>query len=167
VDVFLLLVARRLDLEDDHQTWYAHPIGLPSTISPNAAIAAEVGLVGKSDSQRVALCNDMAFTAHGCEGGNDLWQLHHRQAAIVSKEEGSDMTSIVDELNALMAQLPPKEQERVLDFARELAHPPIFPHTPLPAAKPHDLLLTLRVPPEVADAMEAAHEECERIDEDE
>jgi hypothetical protein len=66
----------------------------------------------------------------------------------------------VEELNALMAQLPPKEQERVLDFARGLAHPPVFPHTPLLAAKPHDLLLTLRVPPEVADAMEAAHEEC-------
>jgi hypothetical protein len=77
------------------------------------------------------------------------------------------MATIVEELNALMAQLPPKEQERVLEYARELAHPPVFPHTPLPPGSPPDALLTLRVPPEIADAMEKAHEECERIDEDE
>lgn len=77
------------------------------------------------------------------------------------------MATIVEELSSVVAQLPPREQERVLSFARALANPPVFPHTPLPPAKPNDLLLSLRVPPEVADAMEQAHEECERIDEDE
>ena len=73
------------------------------------------------------------------------------------------MATIVEELSALVAQLPQREQERVLSFARALAHPPIFPHTPLPPAKPKDLLLSLRVPPEVTDAMEQAHEECEWV----
>jgi hypothetical protein len=77
------------------------------------------------------------------------------------------MATIPDDIAAIVAQLPASDQQRVLEFARELAHPPVFPHTPLPPAKPHDLLLTLRVPPEVADAMEKAHEDSERIDEDE
>jgi len=31
------------------------------------------------------------------------------------------MATIAEELNALMAQLPPQEQEHVLNFARDLA----------------------------------------------
>lgn len=44
------------------------------------------------------------------------------------------MATIAEELNALMAQLPPREQERALSFARELAHPPVLPRTPHAAA---------------------------------
>ena len=42
------------------------------------------------------------------------------------------MATIAEELAAVVAQLPPREQERVLSFARALANPPVFPHTPLP-----------------------------------
>ena len=77
------------------------------------------------------------------------------------------MASVVDEITSLLAQLPPSEQERVLRFARELAHPPVFPHTPLPPGTPPDALLRIQVDPEVGEAMERALEECERIDLDE
>jgi hypothetical protein len=77
------------------------------------------------------------------------------------------MASVAEEITSLLAQLPPSEQERVPRFARELAHPPVFPHTPLPPGTPPDALLRIRVDPEVGAAMEAALEECERIDPDE
>lgn len=73
------------------------------------------------------------------------------------------MATIAEELAALLAQLPPADQERVLHFARDLAHPPTFPHRPLPPGAPPDALLRLRVDLETADAMEQAHEECEQI----
>lgn len=73
------------------------------------------------------------------------------------------MATIADELTALLAQLPQRDQERVLDFARVLAHPPDFPHTPLPEGSPPDALLRIRVDPEVGEAMEKAMQECERI----
>lgn len=73
------------------------------------------------------------------------------------------MSTIVEELSSLVAQLPPHEQERVLNFARELAHPPVFPHTPLPPGSPPDALLRLRVDDETGEAMERAHEDCEQI----
>ena len=76
------------------------------------------------------------------------------------------MASVADEITALLAHLPPSEQERVLRFARELAHPPVFLHTPLPPGTPPEALLRIRVDPEVGAAMEAALEECERVDVD-
>lgn len=75
------------------------------------------------------------------------------------------MSTIAEELTELLAQLPPREQERVLSFARELAHPPIVvAHTPLPPGTPGSVvaLLRLRVDPEVGEAMERALEDCEQ-----
>ncbi|HEX8034460.1 MAG TPA: hypothetical protein VF510_11465 [Ktedonobacterales bacterium] len=77
------------------------------------------------------------------------------------------MATIAEELSSLVAQLPPREQERVLNFARELASPPVFPHTPLPQGTPPDALLRIRVDPEVGEAMAQALAECEQIDADE
>lgn len=73
------------------------------------------------------------------------------------------MATIVEELTALVAQLSPNEQERVLSFARELAHPPVFPHTPLPPGTPGHVVAKLRVSPEAGEAMERALEDTERI----
>jgi hypothetical protein len=56
------------------------------------------------------------------------------------------MASVAEEIASEVAHLPPQEQERVLRYARDLAHPPVFPHTPLPPGTPG---------------------ECERIDLDE
>jgi hypothetical protein len=75
------------------------------------------------------------------------------------------MSTIAEELNALLAQLPPSEQERVLNFARDLARPPIvIAHTPLPPGTPGSIVAQLRVSPEVGEAMEQALADCERID---
>ncbi|MGH2504404.1 MAG: hypothetical protein ACRDID_18005 [Ktedonobacterales bacterium] len=75
------------------------------------------------------------------------------------------MSTIADELNALLAQLPPSEQARVLNFARDLARPPILvTHTPLPPGTPGSIVAQLRVSPEVGEAMEQALAGCERID---
>lgn len=73
------------------------------------------------------------------------------------------MASIAEELTALLAQLPPADQARVLNFARDLAHTPAFAHTPLPPGAPGSAVAKLRVDPEAGEAMEQAHEECERI----
>ncbi|HLJ81539.1 MAG TPA: hypothetical protein VKT52_08645 [Ktedonobacterales bacterium] len=77
------------------------------------------------------------------------------------------MATIAEELSSLVAQLPPREQERVLSFARELAHPHAFPHSPLPPGSPPDSLLRIQLDPEVGEAMEQALADCERIDADE
>ena len=76
------------------------------------------------------------------------------------------MATIVEELSALVAQLPPREQERVLSFARALAHPPVFPHTPRPPGTPGYIVAQLRVSPEAGEAMQRALEDCERTDQD-
>jgi hypothetical protein len=75
------------------------------------------------------------------------------------------MSTIVEELSSLVAQLPEREQERVLSFARELARPPVSPHTPLPpgSGTPGYVIAQMRVSDEVGEAMERAHEECEQI----
>ncbi|MGH2514528.1 MAG: hypothetical protein ACRDHP_02635 [Ktedonobacterales bacterium] len=73
------------------------------------------------------------------------------------------MATVAEELNALLAQLPPNDQERVLSFARALAHPPVFPHTPLPPGSSPDALLRIRLDPEVGEAMERALADCEQI----
>jgi hypothetical protein len=77
------------------------------------------------------------------------------------------MATIAEELAAVVAQLPPREQERVLSFARALANPPVLSHTPLPPGSPPDALLRIRVDPEAGEAMEQALEDTERIDPDE
>ena len=68
------------------------------------------------------------------------------------------MATIAEELTSLLAQLPPREQERILSFARELAHPPTFPHTPLPPGTPGHVVAQLRISPEFGEAMERALE---------
>ena len=77
------------------------------------------------------------------------------------------MATIAEELSSVVAKLPPREQERVLNFARELTSPPEFPHTPLPQGTPPDALLRIQVDPEVGEAMAQAWAECELIDADE
>jgi hypothetical protein len=77
------------------------------------------------------------------------------------------MATIAEELAAVVAQLPPREQERVLSFARALANPPVFPQTPLPPGSPPDALLRIRVDLEAGEAMEQALEDTEHIDPDE
>jgi len=73
------------------------------------------------------------------------------------------MATIVEELQALVEQLPQNEQERVLSFARALAHPPVFPHSPLPPGTPGHVVAQLRVSPEVGEAMEKALEDTEWV----
>lgn len=73
------------------------------------------------------------------------------------------MATIAEELSSLLERMPSRDQERVLSFARSLANPVSYPHTPLPPGRSPDALLRIRVEPEVAEAMEKAMEECERI----
>jgi hypothetical protein len=77
------------------------------------------------------------------------------------------MATIAEELAAVVAQLPPRGQERVLSFARALANPPVFPHTPLPPGTRGYIAAQLRVSLEAGEAMEQALEDTERIDPDE
>jgi hypothetical protein len=66
-----------------------------------------------------------------------------------------------------VAQLPPREQERMLSFPRALANAPVFPHTEIPPGTPGHIAAQLRVSPEAGAAMEQALEGTERIDPDE
>ena len=77
------------------------------------------------------------------------------------------MATIAEEVSSLLAQLSTREQERVLNFARELAHPPAFPHTPLPPGTPGYIVAQLRVSPEFGEAMERALEDTEQVYPDE
>jgi hypothetical protein len=74
------------------------------------------------------------------------------------------MATIAEELSSILTRLSARDQERVLSFARELAHPPLaFPHTLPPPGTPGHVVAKLRVSPETGEAMERALEECERI----
>lgn len=73
------------------------------------------------------------------------------------------MATIAEELSSLLAQLSPGEQERVLNFARGLAHPPVFPHSELPPGTPGHIVAKLRVSSEAGEAMEKALEEAEQV----
>jgi hypothetical protein len=73
------------------------------------------------------------------------------------------MATIAEELTSILANLSVRDQERVLGFARELAHPPTFPHVTPPPGTPGSVVARLRVLPEAGEAMENALEECERI----
>lgn len=77
------------------------------------------------------------------------------------------MATIAEEVSTLLARLPEREQERVLAFARSLANPVTYPHTPLPPGSPPEALLRFTVEPEVGEAMQMALEDCERITPDE
>lgn len=74
------------------------------------------------------------------------------------------MATIAEEINETIAHLPPSDQQRVLNYARELAHTAALPHTPLPPGTPPEVLLRFTVSPEVGEAMQQAMEESERID---
>jgi hypothetical protein len=78
-------------------------------------------------------------------------------------EEAAPVATTAEELSSLLTKLSPRDQERVLSFVRELAHPPAFPRTPLPSGSPPEALLRFRVTTEVGEAMERAQEDCERI----
>jgi hypothetical protein len=83
------------------------------------------------------------------------------------EEEDITVATIAEELSSLLAQLPTREQERLLSFARELAQPPTFPHTPLPLGTPGYVVAQLRVSPEFGEAMERALEDTEQVYPDE
>lgn len=76
------------------------------------------------------------------------------------------MATVLEELSSLVTHMNEQGQRRVLEFARMLASPPVFPHTPLPPGTPGHIVAQLRVSPEVADALEAGHADCERVVED-
>lgn len=77
------------------------------------------------------------------------------------------MATTIDEINALLAGMPKHDQERVLRYARMLANPPQFPHTPLPPGTPGHVIAQLRVSPEVGEALAEALADTERIFPDE
>ena len=70
------------------------------------------------------------------------------------------MTTISEEINALVEGLSPHEQQRILEFAQELAelHQLIasLPKTPLPPGMPGSALLRFKLPLEDVEAMERA-----------
>lgn len=78
------------------------------------------------------------------------------------------MATTSEELHTMIDQLSAQDQERILAYARELAQPQPYPpaRSPLPPGTPGSIVAQLSVSPEVGAALEAAHEECERIDPD-
>lgn len=86
------------------------------------------------------------------------------------------MSTVAEELNSLLDHLSAEDQQRLLNYARELAHPAllqgplIVPRTPLPPGTPiRDLArFSGTLPPELADEMaRIIEDDCERIDPDE
>ena len=73
------------------------------------------------------------------------------------------MATIVEELASLVAQLAPTEQERVLSFARDLAHPPVIQHSPLPPGTPGSVVAKLRVSSEFGEILERALQDTEQV----
>ena len=80
------------------------------------------------------------------------------------------MATRLEEIHALVEQLSPDYQQRVLEFAQELAQMHQFtmslPETKLPPGTPGKDLLRFKLPLEDAEAMERALEDCERIEPD-
>ena len=66
------------------------------------------------------------------------------------------MATLAEELSLLLAQLPKREQGRILNVARGLARPPVFPYSALPPGTPGSVVANLRVSPEAGEAMERA-----------
>jgi len=78
------------------------------------------------------------------------------------------MATVIEKIHELVEQLPPAQQERVLEFAQELAEMQRFisslPKTPPPPGKPGKVLLRFKLPTEDVEAMRRALEDCERIE---
>jgi hypothetical protein len=81
------------------------------------------------------------------------------------------MATRLEEIHALVEQLSPDYQQRVLEFAQELAQMHQFtmslPETKLPPGTPGKDLLGITLPLKDAEAMERALADCERIEPDE
>ena len=73
------------------------------------------------------------------------------------------MATPTEELHHLIDSLPLPDQERVLAYARDLAHRPAT-QSVLPPGSPPEALLRITVSPEVGDALQQAFEESEQID---
>jgi hypothetical protein len=76
------------------------------------------------------------------------------------------MATMAEEINAVVANLAPSDQQRVLNYVRELSQTAALPHTPLPEGTPPEVLLRFTVSPEVGEAMQQAIEESEQVDMD-
>jgi hypothetical protein len=82
------------------------------------------------------------------------------------------MATIAEEIQEAVAHLPPSDQQRVLAYVRALAltaqvaPASPLPHTPLPPGTPGSIIASLRVSPELGEALERALEDTERIDYD-
>jgi hypothetical protein len=81
------------------------------------------------------------------------------------------MTTTVEEIIALVNRLSPADQQRVLEFAKDLAQEPVAirslpKSTPSPGT-PGWKLLRFTVSEEDAEIMEKALEDCENVDIDE
>lgn len=81
------------------------------------------------------------------------------------------MATILEELLALIEQLSPDNQQRVLEFAQSLNQATkdiaSLPRSKLPPGKPGSALRRFKLPPEDVEAMERALEDCERTAPDE
>jgi hypothetical protein len=84
------------------------------------------------------------------------------------------MATTIEEILASAGRLSPEKQRRVLEFMHELEKDTeeletlkSLPKSPLPPGTPGWKLLRFSIPPEDAEAMEQALEDCERIDLDE
>lgn len=80
------------------------------------------------------------------------------------------MATIAEELLGLLGKLPMEQQQRVLEYARELSRPRPAPRSPLPPGKPVSELLNWRptmTPEEVETMRQAIEEDCETIEPDE
>ncbi len=79
------------------------------------------------------------------------------------------MATIAEELLDIIGKLPTEQQQRLLDYARDLAQPRPAPRSALPPGKPKEAFLAFQsdLPTEVVDEMERAIEQdCERIEPD-
>lgn len=81
------------------------------------------------------------------------------------------MATTVEEIIALVERLSPADQQRVLEFAKDLAQEPVairaLPKSTLPPGTPGWKLLRFTVSPEDAEVMEKALEDCDDVDIDE
>ncbi len=72
------------------------------------------------------------------------------------------MATIFEELHAVVEQLSPANQQRVLEFAQDLKQATTFlPKSKLPPGTPGSVLLRFSLPLEDAEEMERALEDCE------
>lgn len=85
------------------------------------------------------------------------------------------MATTIEEIQTLVEQLPPTDQQKVLELAQRLAEMQRFldslPKSTLPPGTPGNVLLEVlqrfQLPLEAVEAMERAIEDCERVEMDE